>query len=95
MPEQRIDLGIAAAEGAEVLERGARAARRDDLLEEASAGRRIEGIARFLERGDEATARAWLRGENSGLNGRPIELMQSTEGLVRVVQYLDASRGLV
>lgn len=44
--------------------------------------------------GDETTARAWLRGENRGLNGRPIELMQSTEGLVRVVQYLDASRSL-
>jgi uncharacterized protein (DUF2384 family) len=44
--------------------------------------------------GDEATARTWLRGENRGLNGRPIELMQSTEGLVRVVQYLDASRSL-
>lgn len=45
--------------------------------------------------GDEATARKWLNSENRGLNGRPIELMRSTEGLVRVVQYLDASRGLV
>ncbi len=45
--------------------------------------------------GDEATARKWLNSENRGLSGRPIELMRSTEGLVRVVQYLDASRGLV
>jgi uncharacterized protein (DUF2384 family) len=45
--------------------------------------------------GDEATARKWLASENLGLNGRPIELIRSTEGLVRVVQYLDASRGLV
>ncbi len=45
--------------------------------------------------GDEATARKWLNGENRGLNGRPIELIRNTEGLVRVVQYLDASRGLV
>ncbi|MDZ7655304.1 MAG: antitoxin Xre/MbcA/ParS toxin-binding domain-containing protein [Sulfurimicrobium sp.] len=45
--------------------------------------------------GDEATARKWLNSENRGLNGRPIELIRSTEGLVRVVQYLDASRGLV
>src|SRR6185369_12010981 len=45
--------------------------------------------------GNEATARKWLIGENHGLNGRPIELMQNTEGLVRVVHYLDASRGLV
>ncbi|MFT4173536.1 MAG: DUF2384 domain-containing protein [Rhodocyclaceae bacterium] len=42
--------------------------------------------------GNEAAARAWLQGENLGLGARPVELMLSTEGLVRVVQYLDASR---
>lgn len=45
--------------------------------------------------GDTATARAWLNSENRALNGRPIDLMRSTEGLVRVVHYLDACRGLV
>ena len=45
--------------------------------------------------GDEGTARKWLSSENLGLNARPIELLRNTEGLVRVVQYLDASRGLV
>ena len=45
--------------------------------------------------GEESTARKWLNSENRGLNGRPIELISNTEGLVRVVQYLDASRGLV
>ena len=45
--------------------------------------------------GDESTARKWLNSENLGLNGRPIELIRYTEGLVRVVQYLDASRGIV
>jgi uncharacterized protein (DUF2384 family) len=45
--------------------------------------------------GDEATARKWLASENLGLNGRPIELIRSAEGLVRVVQYLDASRSRV
>ena len=45
--------------------------------------------------GDETTARNWLKSENRGLNGRPIELILNTEGLVRVVQYLDASRGLI
>lgn len=43
---------------------------------------------------DEA-ARAWLQSENSGLLGRPIDLIRSTEGLVRVVQYLDAARGRI
>lgn len=45
--------------------------------------------------GEETTARKWLKSENRGLNGRPIDLIRDTEGLVRVVQYLDASRGLV
>jgi hypothetical protein len=45
--------------------------------------------------GDEATGRRWLNSENRGLNARPLELMRHTEGLVRVVHYLDASRSLV
>lgn len=45
--------------------------------------------------GDETTARQWLQSPNRGLNGRPIALIEQTEGLVRVIQYLDASRGLV
>ena len=45
--------------------------------------------------GDESTARKWLTSDNKDLNAKPIELIRSTEGLVRVVQYLDASRGLV
>ena len=45
--------------------------------------------------GDEASARTWLRSENRGLGARPFELIQEVEGLVRVVQYLDANRGLV
>jgi hypothetical protein len=45
--------------------------------------------------GDEHTARKWLNSDNRGLNGRPVDLIRQTEGLVRVVHYLDASRGLV
>jgi uncharacterized protein (DUF2384 family) len=45
--------------------------------------------------GNEQTARQWLNSPNRGLNGRPSELIRQTEGLVRVVHYLDASRGLV
>jgi transcriptional regulator with XRE-family HTH domain len=44
---------------------------------------------------NDSAARAWLNGENRGLAGRPIELIRSTEGLVRVVQYLDAARGRI
>lgn len=45
--------------------------------------------------GDEGTAQKWLHSKNRTLNGRPIELITNTEGLVRVVHYLDSSRGLV
>ena len=45
--------------------------------------------------GEDSSARKWLDSDNRALNGRPIELISNTEGLVRVVHYLDASRGLV
>lgn len=43
--------------------------------------------------GDEAAARAWLAAENAHLGGVPAERMRRVEGLVDVVQYLDAVRG--
>ena len=45
--------------------------------------------------GNEQAARQWLNSENRALNGRPVDLIRQTEGLVRVVHYLDASRALV
>jgi transcriptional regulator with XRE-family HTH domain len=44
---------------------------------------------------NDAAARGWLNGQNQGLVGRPIDLIRSTEGLVRVVQYLDSARGRI
>ncbi len=44
--------------------------------------------------GDEATAKKWLNSNNLGLNGKPIDLIRQTEGLVRVVHYLDSARAL-
>ncbi|MGE3920414.1 MAG: antitoxin Xre/MbcA/ParS toxin-binding domain-containing protein [Gammaproteobacteria bacterium] len=35
----------------------------------------------------------WLRSPNKHLNGIPIELIQSVEGLIVVTTYLDAMRG--
>ncbi len=35
----------------------------------------------------------WFATPNRHLNGRPRELVQSVQGLVRVVEYLDAIRG--
>jgi hypothetical protein len=45
--------------------------------------------------GDEATARSWLRSENTALGAQPIEKIQTISGLVDVIAYLDARRAIV
>ena len=37
--------------------------------------------------------KSWLNAPNTALNGTPIELIQSIEGLAHVVQYIDCVRG--
>ena len=44
---------------------------------------------------NELQARAWLDSDNAALGGPPRQVIASTEGLVRVVQYLDAARGRI
>ncbi len=41
---------------------------------------------------DAAQRKSWLESHNRALNGRPVDLLQRTEGLVAVVAYLDAMR---
>lgn len=43
--------------------------------------------------GDDAKARAWLHAPNDHVRGIPAERIRTVEGLVDVVQYLDAMRG--
>jgi len=43
--------------------------------------------------GNQAQARAWLGSPNGHLGGRPIDLVQTSRGLVHVVDHLDALRG--
>ncbi len=45
--------------------------------------------------GREDHSRAWLRSDNRALQGVPADLIRKVESLVRVVQYLDASRATV
>lgn len=45
--------------------------------------------------GHEESANVWLRSNNLALNARPVDLLGSVEGLVRVVSYLDAARGRI
>jgi uncharacterized protein (DUF2384 family) len=42
--------------------------------------------------GDREAARTWVGTENLGLNGVPRDLMLTPQGLVHVVDYLDAHR---
>jgi hypothetical protein len=68
----------------------------DDQKKEWELGALFVRVFRSLDAvvgSNDATARGWLNGENHGLKAKPIDLIRSTEGLVRVVQYLDAARG--
>ena len=46
-----------------------------------------------LMSGDERQAQAWYRGGNRHVGGVPADRVQTVEGLVDVVRYLDAMRG--
>ena len=45
--------------------------------------------------GDPAVAAAWLRGGNAALHAVPLDLIQTVEGLVSTVLYLDARRAVI
>lgn len=45
--------------------------------------------------GNDHDAQTWLRDQNRALGARPLDLIRGAEGLVRVLNYLDASRGRV
>ncbi|MFO1415507.1 MAG: antitoxin Xre/MbcA/ParS toxin-binding domain-containing protein [Burkholderiales bacterium] len=58
-------------------------------------GRLLVRLFRSLDAlwGHEESARQWLGSDNLALAGRPLDLLRSVEGMVRVVAYLDAARG--
>lgn len=43
--------------------------------------------------GDDDKARAWLHSQNHHIGGIPADRIRTVEGLIDVVQYLDAMRG--
>ncbi len=43
--------------------------------------------------GSESAAQKWLRADNDHLGGVPAEMVERVDGLVHVVEYLDAMRG--
>ncbi len=42
--------------------------------------------------GDEAKRKVWMTTHNSALNGVPLDLIRTAEGLVRTLAYLDGMR---
>ena len=48
-----------------------------------------------LEGGDIEAMEEWLNAPNKHLNGTPKELLKNIQGLVQVVEYLDAMRGKI
>ena len=45
--------------------------------------------------GDDTKARAWLHAQNDHVGGIPADRIRTVEGLIDVVQYLDAMRGRI
>ncbi|HWV44066.1 MbcA/ParS/Xre antitoxin family protein [Pseudorhodoplanes sp.] len=45
--------------------------------------------------GDDAVAAKWLTNPNTALNGTPLELIQTVNGLINVIAYLDSRRARV
>ena len=45
--------------------------------------------------GNQENARLWLRGTNSALESKPIDLIFKTEGLIDAIRYLDSHRGRI
>lgn len=55
--------------------------------------RLFRSLDALLGHGDQA--HIWLNSRNQALGEAPLELLETTEGLVRVVHYLDAYRGQI
>jgi uncharacterized protein (DUF2384 family) len=45
--------------------------------------------------GADSVAAQWIKNRNSGLDGVPLELIQTVAGLTNVIDYLDARRAIV
>jgi uncharacterized protein (DUF2384 family) len=45
--------------------------------------------------GDDRVAADWIKNKNAGLDGVPLDLIQTVSGLANVIDYLDARRAIV
>ncbi|PCI39879.1 MAG: hypothetical protein COB46_07795 [Rhodospirillaceae bacterium] len=45
--------------------------------------------------GDDTTSQTWMQANNTVLQGRPVDLIQSIQGLLRTLAYVDSRRGKI
>ena len=45
--------------------------------------------------GDDRVAADWIKNKNTGLDGIPLELIQTVSGLTNVIEYIDTRRAIV
>ncbi|WP_237055906.1 MbcA/ParS/Xre antitoxin family protein [Microbulbifer sediminum] len=94
-------LGLRKRELADIIHMDERTLRRKSGLTPDSAPGQLALLlvrayrAAFVLMGGAEGARHWFDTPNRSLNGSPRELVAQIEGLVRVVNYLDAMRGKV
>lgn len=93
-------LGLTRAELAQVIGR-TRSRLGDDIKPSSKTGTLALYLVRIyrslyaLVDGDEEEMKLWMKGENLGTGGVPIEQVKDVVGLVHVMEYLDGMRGKV
>ncbi|BEH14754.1 MULTISPECIES: MbcA/ParS/Xre antitoxin family protein [Marinobacter] len=93
--------GISQAEAAAIVGRNRSGLTRDGIDPDSKAGElallfvRLYRSVYALTGGDNQAMAHWLNTPNNYFQDTPRDMIQSTEGLVRVIHYLDAMRGRI
>lgn len=86
-------LGLSAATASRLCAGGWRLPSGSKAWELASAFVRVYRSLSAITGGDAQAMRAWLHSGNDAFGGEPAARLQSAEGLISVLHYLDATRG--
>ncbi|WP_342630505.1 MbcA/ParS/Xre antitoxin family protein [Marinobacter alkaliphilus] len=93
--------GLSQAEAAAIVGRNRSGLTRDGIDPDSKSGElallfvRLYRSVYALTGGDNQAMAHWLNTPNHYFEGTPRDMIQSTEGLVRVIHYLDAMRGRI
>ncbi|HTW38575.1 MAG TPA: MbcA/ParS/Xre antitoxin family protein [Steroidobacteraceae bacterium] len=88
-------LGLSAATASRLKAGTWQLAANSKAWELATAFVRIYRSLSAITGGGRQAMRAWLHSGNQALGGEPAERIQSAEGLISVLHYLDAARGRI